>query len=439
MKKENQKDKNLILLFILISLYIIVTTYIIILALTSDTYDDIDKNKLLSIQIIADENDLEKIYDNPELEEYIKVDVIINGKKINNCAIRTKGSSAYKAVAQSNNPNKHGYRLELDYYNKNQSYNGIKKFYLNNNILDPTYLKEMIAYDIYEEAGVATPIRAFTELSINDKNDGIYTIVEIPEEDFLQRHYGSDYGILYKPKITEEYAPENEKSLVYKDNNIESYPIIYYCEKYGRAFTQNEADNLIASLKAISDNNMEEYVDINSVLDYLAVSFFIPNDDSYISLSFRNFYIYQKDKKITLLPYDLNLYFRYVSFINEPILNYKKYNTEQTKPLIYNLLSNKIYQEQYKNKMYKLIEKLEKNDYLNKRIDFYFKLIEDSLKQNPNNLYSYDRADIAVTAFKEFFEARIRCVKKQLDSGIVNEEIKYENILNVNLLNEYLK
>ena len=439
MKKEKQNDKNLILLLIIAFLFIITTTYIIILLLKQETYDEINKNELLSVQIIANEDDINKMYENPELEEYIRVDVIINGKKITNCGFRTKGSSAYKVLEQANNTTKHGYRLELDYYNKNQSYNGIKKFYLNNNILDPTYLKEMIAFDIYEEAGVPTPVRAYTELSINDKNDGIYTIVEIPEEAFLIRNYGYDYGILYKPKITEEYAPENEKSLVYKDDNLDSYPVIKYCEKYGRTFTQTEANNLIASLKAISENNMEEYVDIDSVLDYLMVSFFIPNDDSYISKSFRNFYIYQEDKKITLLPYDLNLYFRYTEFLNQPILNYDKYITTESKPLIYNLLSNQKYQEQYKQKMYDLIEKLEKDDFLYKRMEYYYSLISDSIKNNSNNFYSYDRANIAVNAFKEFFEARIRCVKKQLDSGLVNETIMYENTLNVNLLNEYYK
>ena len=59
--------------------------------------------------------------------------------------------------------------------------------------------------------------------------------------------------------------------------------------------------------------------------------------------------------------------------------NYNIYKDVQKNPLIYNLLSNTNYQEQYKEKMYKLIETVEDNDWLINRIDFYADLISNSI------------------------------------------------------------
>jgi len=429
------KNINIIQNLILVFIFIVIAVYIIFLAINNKTYDDISKDKLLNIKIIADFEQLNMIFNNPKAEEYIQVDVEINGQTIKNCGLRTKGSSGYSLLNNSSNKFKFGYRLEFDYFNKSQNYNGIKKLYINNGIYDKTYIKEMIAFDIYEKAGVKTPQRCFGEVYINGANQGIYTIVEVPEEDFLIRNYGANYGILYKPKITAEYTPRNAESFVYIDDNIESYPSLYYCEKFGRSFTQNDAINLISYMKAFTNNeNLEEYIDVQSVIDYFVVSFFIPNEDSYISRSFRNFYLYQQGKKITILPYDLNIYFIEENSVNKPVLYYNIYKDVQKNPLIYNLLSNTNYQEQYKEKMYKLIETVEDNDWLINRIDFYADLISNSIINNSNNFYDYETFKIAIETFKSTFESRIRSVKKQLDSGIWNQYIYYENQINFKLM-----
>jgi spore coat protein CotH len=435
--RANKLIQNIILIIALVigAIYILA---IIIFNHFNNIVEPINKDKIMTIKIIADDNVLQKMYENAEEEEYISVDVKINGTLIKNCGFRTKGSTSYQVVKASDNPTRFSYRLELDYFVKNQSYDGVKKFYINNGLLDPTYIKEMVGYDIYEKAGVKTPKRALSELIINEKNDGIYTIVEIPEEDFLERNYGSSYGIIYKVKITEKVAPNNEEDLLYKDDNIESYLPIYNCEKFGRVFTKTDASNLISSIKAYTNNeNLEEYVNISDTIDYFVGSFFLPNEDSYISESFRNFYIYQSGKQITLLPYDLNLYLRYDNSVNKPILFYDTYKYTENKPLIYNILSNTEYQNEYKEKMYKLIYALKDEDYLNKRIDLYSELISNSIKTNENNLYDYERFEVAIDALKDAFEKRESSVKKQLDSGKCNEYIYYEPYIDKNLINDY--
>ena len=427
MQNKLKKDsiiQNIILIIILISFFIYLG-YVIMWSFKIEKIPEyIDKNKLSSLKIIISEEDLEKIQNDPEAEEYVSVDVIINGKEIKNCGFRTKGSTGYSTVKESTNPTRFGYRLELDYFVDNQTYDGISKFYINNGLLDKTYIKEMVAFDIYEKVGVKTPKRSLCELTINDKNDGIYTIVEVADDEFIKRTYGDLSGIIYKVKSGYNTT---EDSFVYIDDNYESYPTITECDKFGKSFTSEDMQNFIKSLEMISKNeNIEEYVDVDSVIDYFVASFFIRNDDSFISPSFRNFYVYQDGKKITLLPYDLNLYFRYKNSINTTVLHFDSYNDNpENKPLIYNILSNEIYQEQYKEKMIKLVNKIEEEDFLNSRIDVYANLIDEAAK-NSNNFYTYEDFKIAIPTFKDVFERRKNSVKKQLEVGENYAYIEYE-------------
>ena len=104
----------------------------------------------------------------------------------------------------------------------------------------------MVAFDIYEKVGVKTPKRSLCELTINDKNDGIYTIVEVADDEFIKRTYGDLSGIIYKVKSGYNTT---EDSFVYIDDNYESYPIITECDKFGKSFTSKDMQNFIKSLE----------------------------------------------------------------------------------------------------------------------------------------------------------------------------------------------
>lgn len=423
--KRNNFIQTIILVIILIlfAIYIIYTIYI---SLENEKIIEIiDKNQLSDLKITILDEDLEKIYSDPTKEEYISVDVIINGKEFKNCGFRTKGSSGYEVVQESEKPTRFGYRLELDYFVDNQSYDGVSKFYINNGMLDKTYIKEMIGFDIYEKAGVKTPKRSLCELTINEKNEGIYTIVEVADDEFIEREYGNLDGIIYKTKVSIE---QGVYELVYDGDDFNNYPEIMNCEKFGKEFTKKDMQNLVKSIEMVSKNeNIEEYVDIDATIDYFVASFFIKNDDSYVSVSSRNYYVYQIGQKITLLPYDLNLYFRFKNSINATVLFFDTYNNNpENKPLIYNILNNSVYQEQYKEKMRNLIEEIEKEDYINKRIDVYANLIDEAAK-NSNNFYTYEEFQKAIPAFKNVFERRMNSVKKQLDANENYAYIEYED------------
>ncbi len=398
--KKNE-IKNIMILVLVVA-FIILLEKIYVLDYEKSTQEIIDKNRLTKVEIIATQKQMEYLKNNTDTEPYIKVDVIINETRINNCGLRTKGSTIYSKLGETVNPTRFGYMLELDYYKKYQSYDGIKKISLNTNAYDKTTIREMICYDIYEVAGVKTTKSSLCDLTIAGKDEGIYTLVEVPTENFINRTYGNNDGVIYKPKISTEDENKNEV-------DIEK---ILNGKMYGRV-NNNKIRLLSNSLKNIKDNNnIEKYIDIPSMIDYLAVCFFIDNHDSYVSETSRNYYIYQQKEKITFLPYDLDLILMNEDDISFSVLSYEKY---ENKPIIYNILNNDEYMSEYKNKIKKIIDYLEHNNYIYNRIDFYEKIVHNSMFNNSNNFFQYSLYSEDISNLKKSMQLRIQNVKREID------------------------
>jgi len=154
---------------------------------------------IISIDIIADEDDWQEMLDNAINEQYIMVDIIINGEKFKNVGIRPKGNSSLTQVANSNS-DRYSFRLKFDEYIKGQTCFGLESFVLNNMLGDYTYMKEYVSYDLMREAGVDAPYFSFADVKINGKNWGLYLAVELYNDSYEKRVFGDTKGMLYNVK-----------------------------------------------------------------------------------------------------------------------------------------------------------------------------------------------------------------------------------------------
>ena len=77
----------------------------------------IDKTKIIEISVIDKYKKIEKIHKNPEKEEYVLVDIVIDGNYYRDCGIRTKGQTIYAAI-KKHKTNNYSYKVKLDYRNK---------------------------------------------------------------------------------------------------------------------------------------------------------------------------------------------------------------------------------------------------------------------------------------------------------------------------------
>ncbi|HHY52792.1 MAG TPA: spore coat protein CotH, partial [Clostridiales bacterium] len=154
---------------------------------------------IISIEIFADEDDWQQMLDNAINEEFIKVDVIVNGEKFRNVGIRPKGNSSLTQVAASDS-DRYSFRLQFDEYVKGQTCFGLESFVVNNMIQDNTYMKEYISYDLMREAGVDAPYFGYANIKVNGENWGLYLAVELYNDSYEERVFGDTSGMLYNVK-----------------------------------------------------------------------------------------------------------------------------------------------------------------------------------------------------------------------------------------------
>ena len=116
----------------------------------------------------------------------------------------------------------------------------------------------------------------------------------------------------------------SDVKLQYVDDDLDSYSNIWDNAKTD--ITRTDQERLVESLKKLSDNeDIASVVDIEQVLRYFVVHNYICNDDSYTGMMVHNYYLYEKDGKLSMLPWDYNLGFgtfgggNATSTVNTPI------------------------------------------------------------------------------------------------------------------------
>lgn len=253
------------------------------------------------INIEIDEDDWQDMLDNPLEEEYHKANITINGETVGNVAIRTKGNNSLTSVASSDS-DRYSFKIDFDYYDDNGNYYGLKKLCLNNNYSDNSSMREYISYKIMGELGLDVPQCGYSNITVNGEEWGLYLAVEAIDETFLATHFDDATGDLYKPEGMDGTGAD----LVYDGDDISSYT--------GLNLKTNEdtsdGKEIIALMKALEDGeNLEDLLDVESALKYIAANVALANFDSYLGNTTHNYYLYEEDGYFTVIPWDMNLAF----------------------------------------------------------------------------------------------------------------------------------
>lgn len=154
---------------------------------------------IISIEIIADEAEWQKMLDNARSEQFIMADVVVDGVKFQKVGIRPKGNSSLSQVAGSNS-DRYSFRLQFDEYIRGQTCFGLDSFVINNMIGDNTYMKEYVSYELMKEIGVDAPYFGFADIKVNGKGWGLYLAVETYGDSYEARTFGTTKGMMYNVK-----------------------------------------------------------------------------------------------------------------------------------------------------------------------------------------------------------------------------------------------
>jgi len=370
-----------------------------------------NKDKIIEINIDMKEEDFDWIIENATKEEYRSCDITINGTTFHNVGLRPKGNSSLRMVAQNENSDRFSFKVKFDAYVDGQNCFGLHKLVLNNNILDKTYMKEYLAYDMFESMGVTTPKFAYANISVNGKPWGLYLAVEAMEEDFVKRNYGSLNGHLYRPEGA-------GSDLKWTGESASNYSGIRTMAAYD--VTDSDFKKIITMIEHLNNGtDLEKYLDIDSILRYFAVNTFLVNLDSYAGSLKHNYYLYEENGVCTILPWDLNLAFAGHEINNaEQAVNFPidtPVNTNLSdRPLITKLLEVPEYKELYHKYLNQLVVNYIKSGIFENTVQNVDKLINSSVKNDATAFYSYEEYEKSLSVLLEFAKLRAQSIEAQL-------------------------
>ncbi len=433
-----------------------------------------DTERVHTIDIVMD--DWDSFISTCENEEYSSASLVIDGENYKNVAIRGKGNTSLSNVS-SRNSERYSFKVEFDHYDSTKTYYGLDKLSLNNLIQDNTMMKDYLTYRLMNEFEVASPLCSFVYITVNGQDWGLYLAVEGVEDSFLERNYSAASGELYKPDSmsfgggrgngkefnadqffnseentaqdsAETKFPDKNKmrenvenfdamrenfgkggfgggmgsldvKLQYIDSNPESYQNIFANAKTD--LSEEDKVRLIEALKKLSQQNVEECVDIESVIRYFAVHNYVCNGDSYTGSMIHNYYLFESDGKLSMIPWDYNLAFGTfqssdaTSTVNSPIDTPVSGSDMSDRPMIAWIFANEEYTELY-HTLFKDFLEIDTQ----KIIEDAYLLIREYVKKDPTKFCTFEEFEKGVETLAEFCSLRSESVALQLDGAITS-------------------
>lgn len=437
---------------------------------------EMDSSSILTVQISVDPGDWKTMLANATKEEYISADITINGTTIKNVGIRPKGNSSLASIAGDDTTDRFSFKIKFDEYVDGQTWMGLDKMVLNSNFSDATSMKEYLSYDIMNYIGVDTPLYSYADIVVNEESWGFYLAVEDLDSGYLDRVYGGE-GELYKPETDSDMGKnlgagkdmgnrpdrndfdpktqgelpdgkmpagdipydipdgmkagggfmsgmdQNGVSLQYTDDSLSSYAAIFDNTK--TKTDETDQTRVVTALKNLSEGkDLETYVDVDAVLRYFAAHTVVVNLDSYVSNMAHNYYLYEKDGQISILPWDYNLAFggfqsgSASDVVNFPIDTPVSGVAMEDRPLLSKLLEVPEYLERYHGYLQEILDGYLSNGMFEQKVDKINTLIADHIKKDPSAFFTYAEYETAVKELKELGSLRAKSIQGQLDGSI---------------------
>ena len=434
-----------------------------------------DDDKVIEINIEMSEDDWQEMIDNASAEEYTSANITVNGTTYTNVGIRPKGNSSLSQIVADSTTDRFSFKLKFDKYIDGQTLDGLSKLVLNNNMSDTTYMKEYLSYKLLDSLNVPTPECAYAHITVNGEEWGLYLAVEPIEEEFIERHYGSINGNLYKPEsdsvamgnkddngqmqtppdmnngdnsMQMQTPPDmnngdnsmqmpqsmpngigggmggnsNGADLVWNGDDVSNYSSIFDNAIFK---TTNSDDytkilDMIEHLDSLED--IESYLNVDEVLRYFAVNTFLVNLDSYASNMKHNYYLYEDDGLVSILPWDYNLSFAGFqagsasNAINFPIDSPVSDSLEAS-PLIGKLLEVDKYKELYHQYLNEIVENFINNGTYETLITKVNSLISNYVENDATAFYTFEEYTNSLTHLINFGYDRATSITAQLDGS----------------------
>ena len=216
----------------------------------------------------------------------------------------------------------------------------------------------------------------------------------------------------------------DDVSLIYTDDDYDSYSNIFDNAKTD--ITDSDKDRLIDSLRQLNANeNIENVVDVEEVIRYFVVHNFVCNFDSYTGSIIHNYYLYEEDGQLSMIPWDYNLAFGgfqsmsdATSLVNYPIDTPVSGGTVDSRPMLAWIFADEEYTELYHQYFAEFLASYFDSGYFETMMNTVSEMIAPYVEQDPTKFCTYDEFEAGISTLKEFCLLRAESISGQLDGSI---------------------
>ncbi len=334
---------------------------------------------------------LDVYYANNNGQRLIADSVLIDGIADQNVGIKYKGNSSYN-INNVKNP----LNIKLDYVNNGQSIDGYNVLKLSNGFKDPTFVREVLSYEIAREY-MPSSKATYANVYINGNWNGIYTCIQSVDDDFTNEHFYERKGPFFKAdntSITVSGCPPGPLGILsyYTDTNC-----------YKRAYeiqSTNDWTQLGNFLDTLNNHftEVETVLDIDRALWMMAFENLIVCLDGPINAIPHNYYLFKDNNgRFSLILWDMNQAFgTFTNGLPSPVTN----QSLQELDVFYgstnnqNNLTNKIFSSDQYKRMYiahmrTIINEYFLNNQYHTRALQLQQLIDASVAADPNLFFPY--------------------------------------------------
>ncbi len=334
---------------------------------------------------------LDVYYANNNGQRLIADSVLIDGIADQNVGIKYKGNSSYN-INNVKNP----LNIKLDYVNNGQSIDGYNVLKLSNGFKDPTFVREVLSYEIAREY-MPSSKATYANVYINGNWNGIYTCIQSVDDDFTNEHFYERKGPFFKAdntNITVSGCPPGPLGILsyYTDTNC-----------YKRAYeiqSTNDWTQLGNFLDTLNNHftEVETVLDIDRALWMMAFENLIVCLDGPINAIPHNYYLFKDNNgRFSPILWDMNQAFgTFTNGLPSPVTN----QSLQELDVFYgstnnqNNLTNKIFSSDQYKRMYiahmrTIINEYFSNNQYHTRAMQLQQLIDASVASDPNLFFPY--------------------------------------------------
>lgn len=239
--------------------------------------------------------------------DYYPADMRWNNQVVRYIGIRSRGTGSRSGV-------KPGLRVDFDRFTTGQKFLGLKSFILRNQTQDPSGLRERVSMAFFRRMGVAAEREAHARLYVNDEYAGLFTIVESPDKDFLQKNFAENEGWLYEFHFDNEAVAAGAKPFVFQ--YLGPDPSLYVPVPFKPETHEDDPQGEVIGrwIQAINDTNaaswrtsIAQYFDLAKFIRHLAVENFLAEQDGITGdYGPNNFYMYRfvNTTRFMFIPWD---------------------------------------------------------------------------------------------------------------------------------------